>query len=231
MHRTLTVALFALLLAFAPMADVAGATTPTPAETAVDSVAVADAATTETASLAHPANVTITNQSPGGTTVVDEVYVADGGFVIVRDATLEEGGEDVLASVRGSTPYLTAGVHENVTVTLPQPIDDDSTLVAMPHRDTDGDRVYDFVASNGQADGPYVNAPADSTAGSIVVAAAEVTVELGDTEVDSPTATETMADEDPDPSTPDGSSGDGAGFGLVAALLAVVALALLARRY
>ena len=56
--------------------------------------------------------------------------------------------------------------------------------------------------------------------------------EVGDVEMESPTVsvTGTIADADTDPSTPDGSSGDGAGFGLVAALLAVVALTLLARR-
>ena len=155
MHRTVTVALFALLLAFAPMAGVVGATQPTTADAqAVDSAAL-DAA--DTASLAHPANVTIANQSSGGTTVVvDEVYVLDGGFVTIHDATVTEGGEDTFSSVLGTSAYLESGVHEDVTVTLDQPITNDSTLVAMPHRDTDGDRIYDFVSSNGQDDGPYV---------------------------------------------------------------------------
>jgi PGF-CTERM protein len=321
------------------MVGVVGATQPTTADArAVDAAALGAAGA---ASLAHPANVSISNQISGGTTVVvDEVYVVDGGFVTVHDATVTKGGAETFSSVLGTSTYLESGVQENVTVTLDQPITNGSTLVAMLHRGTDGDRSYDFVSSNGQDDGPYVftdeivadtasvtgtatvdmtaqssngesvvvdrtelsqggfvvvhdstlldgatfdsvrgvsgylsvglhenvvvtlddtytengtaipmphrdtdgdqtydfvtsggaddgphtNTREDSPAGAIVVAAAEVTVGMGDTD----TATETMADDDQP--TPDGSSDDGAGFGLVAALLAVVALALLARR-
>ncbi|WP_299269848.1 DUF7282 domain-containing protein, partial [Halorientalis sp.] len=111
--------------------------------------------TAESANLAHAANVSLANQTSGGTTVtVEQVYVAEGGFVTIHDGSLGEG--ETLASVRGSSSYLSAGVHENVTVTLEDPIENTSTLVAMPHRDTDGDRIYEFVSGNAEVDGPYL---------------------------------------------------------------------------
>ncbi|QLD84448.1 PGF-CTERM sorting domain-containing protein [Natronomonas halophila] len=129
------------------------------------------------------ADATISQQTSGGTTVVvDEVTVPDGGFVTIHDSTVLDGGEAVFTSVRGSSDYLEPGTHENVTVTLDEPLAEDDTLVAMPHRDTDGDRIYSFVSSSGEADGPYT---AD---GEAVVNTANVTVsatvQMGDQPTD-----------------------------------------------
>ncbi|MEF8808395.1 MAG: hypothetical protein V5A17_01700 [Natronomonas sp.] len=86
------------------------------------------------------ADATISQQTSGGTTVVvEEVTVPEGGFVTIHDSTVLDGGEAVLTSVRGASDYLEPGTHENVTVTLDEPLEEDDTLVAMPHRDTDGD--------------------------------------------------------------------------------------------
>ncbi len=116
----------------------------------------------------HQATVTFENQTSGGTTVtVDSVTLPNGGFVAIHDSTLADGA--VLSSVRGTSAYLEAGTHENVTVTLDEPISEDATLIAMPHKDTDGDRIYEFVASSGGADGPY------TVDGNIVMTSAEVT--------------------------------------------------------
>ncbi|GGL54343.1 DUF7282 domain-containing protein [Halocalculus aciditolerans] len=115
------------------------------------------------------ASATISNQTSGGSTVtVDSVTLPDGGFVTIHDASVTDG--DVLGSVVGSSTYLAAGTHQNVTVRLDEPLADSGTFVAMPHMDTDGDRVYEFVSANGAADGPYT---AD---GSAVVDTANVTV-------------------------------------------------------
>ncbi|CQR48800.1 PAS fold protein [Haloferax massiliensis] len=98
--------------------------------------------------------VSFENQATGGTTVtVDSVTLPEGGFVTIHDASVTDG--NVLGSVVGSSAYLSAGTHEDVTVHLDEPIDESGTFVAMPHMDTDGDRVYSFVAANGEADGPY----------------------------------------------------------------------------
>ncbi len=116
-------------------------------------------------------SVTLNNQTSGGTTVtVASVTVPDGGFVTIHTAAVTEGGAKTFSSVSGTSGYLSAGTHENVTVTLDEPVDNTSTLVAMPHKDTNGDHTYSFVASNGEADGPY------TSMGNIVIDTATVTV-------------------------------------------------------
>ncbi|WP_323190790.1 hypothetical protein [Halostella sp. PRR32] len=111
------------------------------------------------------ANVTFENQSSEGTSVViDSVNSTNGTFVAIHDATLLEG--NVIGSVIGVSEFLPAGEHENVTVELfdvpgaefeDTELTESQTLIAMPHQDTDDNRNYDFVASNGSEDGPYVN--------------------------------------------------------------------------
>ncbi|WP_394298910.1 PGF-CTERM sorting domain-containing protein [Halostagnicola sp. A56] len=109
-----------------------------------------------------------TQTSGGSTVVVDEVTIPDGGFVTIHDSSLDDG--ETLGSVVGSSAYLEAGTHEDVTVELETRLSDDETLSAMAHQDTDDDRVYSFVSSNGEADGPYTDG------GDIVMESAAVTV-------------------------------------------------------
>lgn len=102
------------------------------------------------------ATVTLDDQTIGAATIhVASATLPDGGFVTIHDARLNDGA--VLGSVRGSSAFLPAGTHEDVRIHLDTPVTEDTTLVAMPHKDTDGDRVYSFVSSNGQTDGPYAN--------------------------------------------------------------------------
>ncbi|WP_080508432.1 DUF7282 domain-containing protein [Haloparvum sedimenti] len=116
----------------------------------------------------HQASVTFSEQTSGGSTVVvDEVTLPEGGFVTIHDASLADG--NVLGSVVGTSQYLEAGTHENVTVELTDEVDD-GTFHAMAHQDTDDDRQYTFVSSNGEVDGPY------TTDGDIVMDDANVTV-------------------------------------------------------
>jgi len=117
--------------------------------------------------------------SGGQTVVVDEVTLEEGGFVTIHDSSLGDGA--VLGSVRGSSAYLEAGTHTNVTVHLDDPLSEDDTLFAMAHRDTDGDRAYSFVSSNGEADGPY------TSDGDIVMNSANVTVSASVSMSDQPT--------------------------------------------
>jgi len=42
--------------------------------------------------------------------------------------------------------YLEAGVHEDVRVQLDDPLQNDDTVFAMAHRDTNGNEAYDFPA-------------------------------------------------------------------------------------
>ncbi|MFC6728357.1 PGF-CTERM sorting domain-containing protein [Natronoarchaeum mannanilyticum] len=150
--------------------------------TSVGLVGAAPAAAGDTAAATsnHAASVTFADQTSGGTTVtVDEVTLPDGGFVTIHDSSLADG--ETLGSVAGTSAYLEAGTHENVTVTLADSLNDDERLTAMAHRDTDGDRAYTFVSSNGEADGPFT---AD---GGAVAASANVTVSAAVSISDQPT--------------------------------------------
>ncbi|MDX5987461.1 MULTISPECIES: DUF7282 domain-containing protein [Haloferax] len=173
--------------------------------------------------------VTAVDQSGDGTTVtVESVTLHDGGFVTIHDATVTDG--EVFESVRGTSEYLEPGTHENVEITLDTPLEESGTLVPMAHRDTNGNEAYDFLTSEGADDGPYV------ANGSAVVDTAAYTVEGTDT--GTPMETETMTDDEmtddemgdmTDEPTTD-SSAEAPGFGLVVALIALVAAALIAAR-
>jgi len=121
---------------------------------------------TETESeVAAPENASVAfeNQTSNGTTVtIDNVTVPEGGYVAIHDQFLFEG--DVIGSVVGTSEYLEAGSHENVTVTLfnvsgaeyaQDSLAANETLIAMPHQETNDNETYDFVATNGTEDGAY----------------------------------------------------------------------------
>ncbi|WP_115862640.1 DUF7282 domain-containing protein [Halorussus litoreus] len=55
--------------------------------------------------------------------------------------------------VLGNSTYLEPGTHENVTVTLDVPIEEDQVLIAMPHLDTNDNQLYEFP----EADDPYTD--------------------------------------------------------------------------
>ena len=91
----------------------------------------------------------------GGTaSVTFDDQNSDGSSVVVRSATLSDGGflviHDQSGAVLGHSAYLEAGSHSNVGVTLDDPITATQVLIAMAHTD-DGDQSYEFPG----ADGPY----------------------------------------------------------------------------
>jgi hypothetical protein len=126
------------------------------------------------------ASVTFENQTSNGTAVViQSVEVSDGGFVAIHNDPLLE--VDAVGSVIGVSDYLEAGTHESVTVTLFDAAGADvnesdltETPIARPHEDTEdsNQEVYDFVSTNGEADGPYI------VDGEAVTDTANVTVEM-----------------------------------------------------
>lgn len=110
------------------------------------------------------ASATFEDQQTGGKRItVQSATLPEGGFVAIHDGRLQEG--KVFESVIGVSDYLSPGTHEDVTVMLfegvpggdfdQQTLMEDQTLFAMPHLDTDGNQTYDFITSNGDADGPY----------------------------------------------------------------------------
>jgi len=191
--------------------------------------------------LTGASTVTIEDQETAGNGVtVSSVYLPQGGFVTIHDASLQDGA--TFDSVVGSSQYLPPGMHENVRINVDIPQDQaEQTLIAMPHQDTDEDQVYDFVTSDGANDAPYttldesaivtdsatvtnVNAatptatPTDEpTATPTDEPTATPTDEPTDTPTDEPTATPT-----PTPGQP--------GFGFAVAIIALAGAALLALR-
>ncbi len=132
---------------------------------------------------APTASVVFENQTSEGTTVVVEsVTMSEGGFVAIHETV--DGG---VGPVIGVSQFLEAGTHTDVTVTLFElpgaefdqtALNGSQTLIAMPHLDTNGNQVYEFVSSNGAEDGPYV------ANGSAVVDSAFITVEVEDVKDD-----------------------------------------------
>jgi len=109
-------------------------------------------------------SVEFRNQQTDGTTVmVDSVTLSDGGFVVIHDGSLLQGA--VIESVIGVSSYLEHGTHHDVEVPLfdvkgaefdRDALGETQPLVAMPHMNTDDNEEYDFVATGGEQDGPYV---------------------------------------------------------------------------
>jgi hypothetical protein len=140
------------------------------------------------------ASVTFEDQTSNGTTVnVSAVSLPEDGYVAIHNDSLLEG--EVTGSVVGVSEYLEAGDYENLTVELfdvsgadfaeNQTLTENQTLIAMPHVEDSGNETYDFVASGGTDDGPFV---ADGVA---VTADANVTVELNETAAAPENETET----------------------------------------
>ena len=112
---------------------------------------------------------TVTNGSD--TVTVDSANLSEGGFVAIHSTPVNPDNGTPVDTVVGVSEYLGNGTSENITVTLDEPLTENQTLVAMPHLDTNGNEVYDFVTSNGSADGPYTED------GAAVVDTASITVE------------------------------------------------------
>jgi len=187
---------------------------------------------------AATANVTFNDQTTSGEEVtVASATLSEGGFVTIHDSSLQDG--DAFGSVRGTSSYLENGSSSGITVTLDDPVSESGTLIAMPHQDTNDNEAYDFVSSDGAQDGPYTaNGSAVTDSASVTVENATETPEPTPTVTPEPTPTETSgpttgtAEPTDDPSTPapTTTNGDGAGFGLVVALIALIGAALLAVR-
>jgi plastocyanin len=122
------------------------------------------------------ASVTFENQTIAGDSVtVASASLEEGGFIVIHTSALLDGNP--IESVIGVSSYLDAGDHENIEVTLDEPIEEDQTLIAMAHRDTNENQAYDFSDTGGAEDGPYLAAE-----GEAVVQPADITLESDDTD-------------------------------------------------
>lgn len=95
---------------------------------------------TATAVQQDGASITFTDQTSNGTSVdVDSVALPSGGFAVIRSPD---------GSIVGVSEFLEAGSHADVTVSLDEPLTEDSNLVAVAHRDTNSNREFDFREGN-----------------------------------------------------------------------------------
>lgn len=83
-----------------------------------------------------------------------DVDANGGGFVVLHDST-ELANQGALPSIVGKSEYVDPGVQNEIKVVLDEAISDTTSVGAMAHRDTDGDKMYDFEATGGTEDGPY----------------------------------------------------------------------------
>ncbi|ESP87139.1 DUF7282 domain-containing protein [Candidatus Halobonum tyrrellensis] len=102
----------------------------------------------------------------GRTVTVDSVNLSAGGFVALRTPS---GAADDPGSIVGVSEYLRPGTHENVRVEAYRvpggqftrlSFGEDQRLVAVPYRDTNDNKLYDFLDSDGAADRPYAGGDA-----------------------------------------------------------------------
>ena len=105
-----------------------------------------------TTALADPNTVAITfeNQTSNGTVVnVSQAVLPDGGFITVHLAENVSGNftttvtADMVGQRVGNSTFLETGLNENVTIRLDQPLAESQMLIAVVHRDTNGNQQYD----------------------------------------------------------------------------------------
>ena len=168
-------------------------------------------ATAEGQIVAPPSgNLSVSAQSGDGSSVtIDSVGLSDGGFIAVRNPS---------GATLGSSSYLEAGTHSDVTVELDQAVSEDATLSIVAHTDSNDNKEFEFPI----ADDPY---PTES--GGELSATLDYTVEGGDQttsggETTTEEDTETTESEDTTTTEASGSGGT-PGFGIGAALVALLA--------
>nr|WP_254809396.1 CARDB domain-containing protein [Natronosalvus amylolyticus] len=206
-RKQLVVAFVALMVLCSGVAMVAGAAVASPTTVSAQDDSNDDDEPDDTDTdedddaVAEPAaSVTFSDQTTDGTTVVvDEVTMDEGGFVTIHDSSLLVG--NVIESVIGVSEYLEAGTHENVEIELDEPLEESETLIAMPHLDTNDNQEYDFVETEGEEDGPYVDEDGEPVTDDAVVtleedeAPEEDEPEEDEPEVDEPEEEEPEDDE------------------------------------
>jgi len=141
------------------------------------------------------ASIKVGDQRTNGSAVtVRSVTLPQGGFVVVHNESYLQPGVSPLRTIIGVSPHLLDGTHRNVTVDLLRPLQQGETFVAIPARDTNANKSYDYISSDGFQDVPY------TAGGEVVSGRASVSVTTGTTTAtSSPSTTEAL----PSPSTGD----------------------------
>lgn len=109
--------------------------------------------------------VTFKGRQPrSGYVTVEKTTLPEGGFVTIHTPRLKgkkhkpRDIRDIKKSVIGFSDYLEPGTHRNIRIRIENPPTQYKKLAAMNHRDTNGNKEYDFVTdgpSFADADWPY----------------------------------------------------------------------------
>ncbi|PGF16845.1 hypothetical protein CP556_12430 [Natrinema sp. CBA1119] len=126
-------------------------------------------------------------ESDGERVTIEDASLSEGGFVAVYEGLAVDADPDAIIGV---SEYLEAGDHENVTIELDEPLEENGSIVAVTHHDTNDDGTFRYAESDGDEDVPYV-----SGAGAPVIDGAFVTVTDEPDEPDEATATLSVADQ------------------------------------
>ncbi|HUR24702.1 MAG TPA: hypothetical protein VM327_01655 [Candidatus Thermoplasmatota archaeon] len=167
-----------------PMSPTHRATVLASALFAASALAISLLAVPALAQGAGDADVDFVETSTGGhAIVVPRAVLPQAGFIALHDSTLLTD-EDSFGSVIGVSKLLPAGTHVDILVELgPVPGNDkaftsnaNDTIIAMPHKDSNNNSVYDFITSQGADDGPFTGGmhATQTFAGNIVIAADKV---------------------------------------------------------
>jgi hypothetical protein len=170
------------------------------------------------------ASVTFDDQTSNGTSiVVDSVTMPEGGFISIHDERFVADDDTVAVgpgSIVGFSRYLDPGTHTNVGVELfddsrldtspyeNDRLDDGTTLIALPHKDTNDNEVWDFYPGATGEDGAYKEGPQsdDDVPLNRITDTAEITVPDDGTGDENESSEDDHDDGDSDDS--DGSDGD-----------------------
>ena len=105
------------------------------------------------------ASVTMSDQlaqDEGTLVVVNSASLPDGGFIGIHDESFDSGSR--VDSTIGVSQYLSSGPHSNLRIRLEtsEAISGAEDVLAVAHRDTDGNRQFDYVVTDGAKDSPYI---------------------------------------------------------------------------
>jgi len=144
--------------------------TPTPTETATATATSTDTPTPTPTATPTPTRTAIDDipavdfdrQTVNGSTVaIDWVTAPAGGFVVIHDQPADNLSAE---SVIGVSEYVQPGEADDLTIDLyevagktfeRQSLSQGTVLTAVVHRDTNVNRTFDYVTSDGDVDGVY----------------------------------------------------------------------------
>ncbi len=93
---------------------------------------------TSSGALAERNAVVASDQQPGETVTVEQVYLAEPGYVVIHEESDGNAG-----AILGSSALLNAGATSDVSVNLSRPAREGEKLVAMLHQESSGNSTFE----------------------------------------------------------------------------------------